>query len=35
MKQGVADYLQRKLDDRKWKTRAIASQTDTEPFRFV
>lgn len=35
MRRGVADYLQRKLDERKWKTRAIASQIDTEPFRFV
>ncbi|WP_159883873.1 Nif3-like dinuclear metal center hexameric protein [Paenibacillus puerhi] len=35
MKQGVADYLQRKLDGRKWNTRMIASKADTEPFRFI
>jgi len=35
MKQGVADYLQRKLRDKKYATQAFASQIDTEPFRFV
>lgn len=35
MKQGVADYLQRKLRDKKYATQAFASKIDTEPFRFV
>ncbi|PUA38931.1 Nif3-like dinuclear metal center hexameric protein [Paenibacillus elgii] len=35
MKRGVADHLRRKLEERKWATEVIASQIDTEPFRFV
>lgn len=35
MKQGVADILQKKLQDRKWSTTVTASKVHTEPFRFV
>lgn len=35
MKQGVTKLLKKKLEDRKWKTEVIASQVNTEPFRFV
>ncbi|ULL17634.1 Nif3-like dinuclear metal center hexameric protein [Paenibacillus sp. H1-7] len=35
LKQGVADYLRRKLQEKKSDTQVIASQIDTEPFRFV
>ncbi|ALS21325.1 MULTISPECIES: Nif3-like dinuclear metal center hexameric protein [Paenibacillus] len=35
MKQGVAEYLQRKLAERKWATAVVASRIHTEPFRFV
>ncbi|TVY09637.1 Nif3-like dinuclear metal center hexameric protein [Paenibacillus cremeus] len=35
MKQGVADYLEQKLAERKWTTAVVASQVNTEPFRFV
>lgn len=35
MKQGVAEYLQRKLAERKWATAVVPSELNTEPFRFV
>ncbi|NOU95445.1 Nif3-like dinuclear metal center hexameric protein [Paenibacillus sp. LMG 31456] len=35
MKQGVADYLSSKLEQKKSATAVFASQIDTEPFRFV
>lgn len=35
MKQGVADYLQKRLAEKKSGTQVIASQLSTEPFRFV
>jgi dinuclear metal center YbgI/SA1388 family protein len=35
MKQGVADYLQKQMNSRKWQTEVIASQIDTEAFRFL
>jgi dinuclear metal center YbgI/SA1388 family protein len=35
MKQGVADYLHRRLLEKKSTTQVFASQLNTEPFRFV
>jgi dinuclear metal center YbgI/SA1388 family protein len=35
MKRGVADQLTRMLAERKLNVRVVASQIDTEPFRFV
>ncbi|MCS7463451.1 Nif3-like dinuclear metal center hexameric protein [Paenibacillus doosanensis] len=35
MKQGVAGYLQRRLQEKKSDTAVFASQIDTEPFQFV
>jgi dinuclear metal center YbgI/SA1388 family protein len=35
MKRGVADYLRRKLSNKKWDTSVFASEIDTEPFLFL
>jgi dinuclear metal center YbgI/SA1388 family protein len=35
MKQGVAEYLRKQLQARKWQTEVVASEIDTEVFRFV
>lgn len=35
MKQPLADYLQRQLAEKKYKTKVSVSQVDTEPFQFV
>ena len=35
MKQGVADYLRKKLQDKKSETGVFASEIHTEPFHFV
>ncbi|PZE22685.1 Nif3-like dinuclear metal center hexameric protein [Paenibacillus xerothermodurans] len=35
MKQGVADYLQRRLTEKKSDTKVLASEITTEPFRFM
>ncbi|OXM86092.1 Nif3-like dinuclear metal center hexameric protein [Paenibacillus rigui] len=35
MKQAVADYLQRRLQEKKSSTQVIASRLNTEPFQFV
>ena len=35
MKPGVADFLNRRFQEKKWETVAVASSVDTEVFRFV
>jgi dinuclear metal center YbgI/SA1388 family protein len=35
MKQGVADYLHRRLQDKRWDTKVAVSHVNTEVFRFV
>ncbi|MNW17468.1 hypothetical protein D3C71_2166600 [compost metagenome] len=35
MKPLVADYLNRKFQEKRWDTVAVASAVDTEVFRFV